>query len=175
MRPASPHLYDRRHHSARSSETISDTPSCAMHPITDTQPYQLRYSNTIVGHCSWTRQRIKHSSLALPQARLLATIKLTYDAVFLETEVIHRLINSFLYLLPITAALDKLVYVLRIRQSSVAWVEGRHPRGAHLRSERPSVPRNIPDNLRKVFGILNNENMAQHLEVGKVCGNLGHF
>lgn len=40
-----------------------------------------------------------------------------------------------------------------------------------LRTERPSITSNIPDNLSEVLGILDDVDVAEHLEISEIVGD----
>ena len=51
------------------------------------------------------------STRVIPEQHQYSTM-LGNDTIFLETEIIHRLVNSLLYFLPIRSPLDKFVHIL---------------------------------------------------------------
>lgn len=92
----------------------------------------------------------------------------TNNTILLETEIIHRLVNRFLNLLPIRSMLDELVYVLC---SLLAKVTTTTNRQKYLGLVCTPVSGNIPNDLRQILSILNNIHMPQHLQMRKIRNN----
>lgn len=105
----------------------------------------------------------------------------TNDTVLFEAQIIHRLIDRLFNLFPVRPALDEFVDILaRVSRKKRDRV-GRGIRGMHRREKtylgpiRASIPRNITHDLRQVFGVLDDEDVPEHLEVIKIRSNVGYL
>jgi hypothetical protein len=98
----------------------------------------------------------------------------TDNTILFETQIVHRLVNRFLDLLPVRPALDKFVYVL-VKFSSSGWSDWYNTKETYFRAICASIPRDIPHDLREIPRILDNIDVPKHLEVGEFGCNLGHL
>lgn len=79
-----------------------------------------------------------------------------------------RLVNDLLNLLPVTPSLDELVYAI-----ANSFNAGLAPKRDNLLfwSKRCPVSSDIFHDLREIFGVGDDIDVANHLQVGKVLGN----
>jgi hypothetical protein len=94
------------------------------------------------------------------------------NTILFETEVIHSLVHYLFNLLPVRATLNELVDVLH---SISLWCRIAKNIIPYLRTICATVPSDISDNLSKVFGILNDVDMSQHLEMRKLRSYCRHL
>ena len=93
----------------------------------------------------------------------------TGNTIFLETKVIHSFVNRLFNFLPIRPPLNKFIYILGENVS----VEGSlHCKVNYLRSVGSTITRSVSHDLCEILCVFHDEDVTEHFEVGKICGDV---
>lgn len=98
----------------------------------------------------------------------------TDHTVFLETQIVHRLVDRLLNLLPVGSSLHELVYILRTSVRILDCASLEHS-DTHLWPVCPTISRYVSHNLREISRILDNKHMPKHLQVRELCDYARHL
>ena len=84
--------------------------------------------------------------------------------IFLEAKVVHGFVNRLFDLLPVRSSLDEFIHILEdinIRKFERICVNYLRPVGS-------AITRGVSHDLRKILGVIHNEDVTKHLEMGEI-------
>jgi len=84
--------------------------------------------------------------------------------IFLEAKVVHGLVNRLFDLLPVRSSLDELIHIL----CDISIGKFERICVNYLRPVGSTITRGVSHNLCKILGVIHNEDMTKHLEMGKI-------